>query len=77
MSERTRGAFLDLAFLRKQRQLSGGASSRSWYVTIDHWLAGTVAATEAAQAFGGEEVRASAGCAVRTRRTRGGGCLRA
>lgn len=56
-SAKTRGAFLDLAFLRKQRQRSGGASSRSWYVTIDHWLTGTVAATEAAAAFGGEEVR--------------------
>ncbi|GBF95115.1 hypothetical protein Rsub_07699 [Raphidocelis subcapitata] len=55
VSEQTRGAFLDLAFLRKQRQLGGGALSRSWYVTIDHWLAGTVAATETAQAFGGEE----------------------
>lgn len=57
VSVETRGTFLDLAFLRKQRQRSGGASSRSWYVTIDHWLTGTVAATEAAQAFGGEEVR--------------------
>ncbi|KAI8465306.1 MAG: hypothetical protein J3K34DRAFT_396199 [Monoraphidium minutum] len=54
-SAQTRGAFLDRAFLRKQRERSGGASSRSWYVTVDHWLTGTVAATEAAQAFGGEE----------------------
>jgi hypothetical protein len=57
VSAQTRRAFLDLAFLRKQRQRSGGASSRSWYVSVDHWLTGTVAATEAAQAFGGEEVR--------------------
>ena len=56
-SASTRRAFLDLAFLRKQRQRSGGASSRSWYVTVDHWITGTLAATEAEQAFGGEEVR--------------------
>lgn len=60
-SDKTRGAFLDLAFLRKQRQRGGGASSRSWYVTIDHWLTGTVAATEAAEAFGGEEVSSGRG----------------
>jgi hypothetical protein len=60
-SAATRSAFLDLAFLRKQRQRGGGASSRSWYVTVDHWITGTVAATEAEQAFAEEVRRGAAG----------------
>lgn len=51
-----RNAFLDLAFLRKQRQKDGSSTSRQWYVGVDAWIVGTLAASEAAPAFFDDEV---------------------
>jgi hypothetical protein len=53
-----RSAFLDLLFLRKKRQREGTTASRQWYVGVDAWIAGTLAATEAAQDFYSDEVGA-------------------
>lgn len=59
-SKAVRDTFLDMAFIRKKRQRTGGVACRQWYVSVDNWIAGTLAASAAAPSFFDEEVSMAA-----------------